>query len=306
MNQTPSPEPSSRFAATCSDVRVLPTPPEPVSVTSRCSFDQRGDLGNLRLAADERGSGIRGKLLAKCRANVAAETRQVGCKQLIDAFGALEILQAMLAEVAQARRAAGDRLGPDRSLRAETSTWPPCPIASSRATRLTGWPEVVAVAFVRRSGMNRSAHAKSVDGREVFGRKRALRASVADCLFGTPERRAERIADRLEDVAAVIDDCRSHQCVSCRRTASCIAARSRSQRCVLPSMSVKTKVTVPLGAGAAETEAGPGFALTPHPSSRSLSEPSVAQSWTAFGPFVELPGTDASVVRRVRLTNATS
>ena len=29
-------EPSSRLAATCSEVRVLPTPPEPTSVTSRC------------------------------------------------------------------------------------------------------------------------------------------------------------------------------------------------------------------------------------------------------------------------------
>jgi hypothetical protein len=32
-----------------------------------------------------------------------------------------------------------------------------------------------------------------------------------------------------------------------RATAVCMAARSRSQRAVLPSMSVKRKVTVPLG-----------------------------------------------------------
>jgi hypothetical protein len=36
---------------------------------------------------------------------------------------------------------------------------------------------------------------------------------------------------------------------SCRRTAASIAARSRSQRCVEPSISVKAKVIVPLGVG---------------------------------------------------------
>src|SRR6185503_8638986 len=35
---------------------------------------------------------------------------------------------------------------------------------------------------------------------------------------------------------------------SWRRTAACIACRFESQRCVLPSMSEKTKVTVPVGA----------------------------------------------------------
>ena len=38
MNQTPSPEPSSTLAPTCSDVRVLPTPPDPTMVTTRCFF----------------------------------------------------------------------------------------------------------------------------------------------------------------------------------------------------------------------------------------------------------------------------
>ena len=36
INQTPSPEPSSSSAATCKERRVLPTPPEPTSVTRRC------------------------------------------------------------------------------------------------------------------------------------------------------------------------------------------------------------------------------------------------------------------------------
>jgi hypothetical protein len=79
---------------------------------------------------------------------------------------------------------------------------------------IDGWPEVVAVAFVGGSGMDRSAHAKSIDGAEIFGRNGALHSQRrSDCIFGTAESRAERIADRLEDVALVLGDSRPHQCV---------------------------------------------------------------------------------------------
>jgi hypothetical protein len=53
MNHTPSPEPSSSLAPTCSEVRVFPIPPDPVTVTSRLSFSILKDAYNLRLTAQK-------------------------------------------------------------------------------------------------------------------------------------------------------------------------------------------------------------------------------------------------------------
>ena len=50
---TPSRNSSANRAATSNASRVLPTPPTPVNVTSRCDRTAACDLGNLRFAADQ-------------------------------------------------------------------------------------------------------------------------------------------------------------------------------------------------------------------------------------------------------------
>ena len=51
--QTPSGNSWVSSAATCTESRVLPTPPTPVRVTSRCASHELADLLHLHLAADE-------------------------------------------------------------------------------------------------------------------------------------------------------------------------------------------------------------------------------------------------------------
>ena len=63
--QTPPGKRSVRSAASCSASRVLPHPPEPVSVTSRCSSMSAPASGELSLAADE-GRQLGGQVVA-CR-----------------------------------------------------------------------------------------------------------------------------------------------------------------------------------------------------------------------------------------------
>jgi hypothetical protein len=49
---------------------------------------------------------------------------------------------------------------------------------------------------------------------------------------------------------------------SCRNSASCIARRPCSHRRVLPSISVKANVTIPVGRGGSRLGGGPELALT--------------------------------------------
>jgi hypothetical protein len=95
-------------------------------------------------------------------------------------------------------------------------------------------PEIIATAFVRGTDVNGSAHAKAADVVEVFLRKSDLRSKRSRYrIFRKTYPPCSTIAARISS--------------SCRRTAACLAARPRSQRSVLPSMSVKTKVTAPVG-----------------------------------------------------------
>ena len=66
---------------------------------------------------------------------------QAGGTHIEHLLGPAEVLQAMLTQVAEPRRPAGRaRREPSRA-EADTSTWPPWPIANSRATRLTVGPK---------------------------------------------------------------------------------------------------------------------------------------------------------------------
>jgi hypothetical protein len=72
--------------------------------------------------------------------------------------------------------------------------------------------EIVAVALVGGACVDGRTYPQSIDPREIFAGKSAL--CIEDCrygVFGPRERRAERIADRFEDVAIVLGDRRVHQ-----------------------------------------------------------------------------------------------
>ena len=105
-------------------------------------LDERRDLGDLRLAADERGH-LRRQVVREVfeRTQRREIGDQIGCEQLVDAFGLREILEPVLAEIAQAALRRQLTL-PISSVQApERSTWPPWPTASRRATRLTVGPK---------------------------------------------------------------------------------------------------------------------------------------------------------------------
>jgi hypothetical protein len=79
---------------------------------------------------------------------------------------------------------------------------------------IDGRPEVVAFTFVGRAGVDRHAHAKSAHAREVDGAERALRVEGCEGRrFRRRKRRAERIADRFENVAVPRGDRFAHQLV---------------------------------------------------------------------------------------------
>ena len=88
-------------AATCSARRVLPPPPAPVSVTSRCAASSARDLGQLALAPDEAGQLQRQVVRAARPASAGAGSRPAGP-------GASELEDALRARPG---RAAGARPG---------------------------------------------------------------------------------------------------------------------------------------------------------------------------------------------------
>ena len=100
--------------------------------------------------------------------------------------------------------------------------------------------EVVAVAFVGGAGVKRHAHAESVDRREVFACQRALRVERRGDCSGA----AKAAQNASPIVLKTYPPCASIAArisASWRASAASIASRLRSQRCVLPSISVKQK-----------------------------------------------------------------
>jgi hypothetical protein len=72
-------------------------------------------------------------------------------------------------------------------------------------------PEIIAVALVGCTGVERHAHAHAVDGAEILANECSLRGKhCSDGIFGPREGHAEFIADRLEDEPAVMRRGRAH------------------------------------------------------------------------------------------------
>jgi hypothetical protein len=62
--------------------------------------------------------------------------------ELVDALGALRVLQGVLAQIAQGRAApAGNSSCTSWAVAAESTTWPPWAVAVSRAQRSRGAPK---------------------------------------------------------------------------------------------------------------------------------------------------------------------
>ena len=79
-------------------------------------------------------------------------------------------------------------------------------------------PEVVAVAFFGRSGMQSHAHEHAADCRKIGALQLSLRIPRGcNCIPRGHERRAKCIADRLEDVPAMCRDCRAQQRIVTRQ-----------------------------------------------------------------------------------------
>ena len=116
-SQTPSPDPSSSSAATCRPSLVLPDPPAPVSVTRRQDSDQRPDLGQLPVAADERRQ-LGREIVRQRRVAQRAQRRELGLQarrvQLEDLFRAAQVLQPVHAEIGRAPRPAEASRAPGR------------------------------------------------------------------------------------------------------------------------------------------------------------------------------------------------
>ena len=141
-NQTPSPEPSSSPAATWSPRRVLPAPPEPVSVTRRELVIRRrtsassasrpmkldtctGRLfSSLGLSSDASG----GKAVGR----PSASSWKI-CSGRPRSFSRCRPRSAM-------RAPAGGGSGSRAAVAAESTTWPPCATAAIRAARCTSRP----------------------------------------------------------------------------------------------------------------------------------------------------------------------
>ena len=94
-----------------SDVRVLPTPPEPTSVTSRCAR-RAPSISAISVSRPMSDVSCSGKLFGSRRASAAAGSRRAdrGASKLIDVLRASEILEPMHAEIAQRRLRRAARL----------------------------------------------------------------------------------------------------------------------------------------------------------------------------------------------------
>ena len=169
-------------AATSSARRVLPTPPEPTSVTSGSVATSAAHLGQLVVAADER----RVRALDAGRLGVRAQRREleaeVGDDQLVDGHRLGQVAQLETAEqfdhVAFARREGHSGLVGEQDLPAV------CGRHDARGPVRCG-AEVVAVAFVGSAGVHAHAHLRG----EAAGPLLGARAPVARPPRTPPRRR---------------------------------------------------------------------------------------------------------------------
>ena len=208
-NSTPSGKAACAARAASMASRVLPLPPTPVSVTSRCVSEFDGDCVQLPAATDERGPGLRQAIAPRLRGPQRRELRpQRRRRELVHAFLAVEPAQAVFAEVDPLVRRCErrDRARPDDLLAVRG-------VAQPRGPDHLG-TEVVAVALVRRAGVQSHAHPQRADSRPFGFVQRALcRARRRDRGVGVVEHRHDRVAAVLHDTSAGGGNGFTQQCV---------------------------------------------------------------------------------------------
>ena len=93
--KTPALYEGTSVAAASTARRVLPEPPGPVRVRSRApSLEPREHLGELTLPTDERARRVR-----EVRVGDRLERREGAVAELVDRYGTVDVLQAVLAEL---------------------------------------------------------------------------------------------------------------------------------------------------------------------------------------------------------------
>ena len=211
-------------------------------------LQQRARRGDLRFAAEERGR-LRGEVV-----QVAVETLerrevddQARTAQLVDVLRLQQVPQAMR------RRDRGDRsraAAPIRPGAGRLGEEDLLAVAGAEEARqaVQAGSEIVAVLGGRLPDMDGHPHAQRPEIAPVFLSQRRLGGDGGrdGCGHGR-ERGLDRIADRLEEDAVLRGDRLVKQRRSGARPPPTSPLASRSQRLVLPSMSVKRKATVPLG-----------------------------------------------------------
>ena len=225
-------------------------PPGPVRVSSRPSRSSWLRLGDLPLAAEERGElgrQVVGDRVRGCAAAGSRSGRPVD-HQVPDPLRAGEVLEPMLAHLAQrdARRAASPR--PAHGSLAERRTCPPLPALEMRAARCTSSPTyeppLSSPSPVCRPIRTRIA----ASARPRLGGEPALRGDRgSDRLRGAAEDDEERVALRPDLDAVLLGPGRPRDLAMPLEQRRPRRRRSSCARRVEPSMSVKRKVTVPVG-----------------------------------------------------------
>ena len=188
-HQTPSGASSATSAAACSASLVFPVPPGPVSVSSRnvLAAQQADDLVELALAAEERR-----RRDGEVRLVERLQAREIGVAELEEALRRREVLESVLAEVANGL--AADEVA--RRLRQEDLPAVPGGGDARRAVDVD--PDVALLGYDRLARVEPHAHA------DRPAAERCLPIGGGrDRVGGARERDEERVALRVHLDAAV-------------------------------------------------------------------------------------------------------
>ena len=174
------------------------------------------DVGDLALAPDQRAR-LLGQVVAQARIAERAQRREVlvqaRCQELEHMLGTAEVLQPVLAQVAQPRLLAGE-LG-DHSAQEHLAAVPGGEQPRDAVDRR---PEEVAVALLALAQVHRHPHTQPRRVGPRLGRERRLPgARGRDGVPRAGERRAEGIADGLDHAPAMLLDDTAQELVVARQ-----------------------------------------------------------------------------------------
>ncbi len=141
MNQAPSGKSPSTWAATCSDSRVLPKPPPPMSVSSRVSRSS-WHTAATSCCRPMKDVSCCGRLLgvASSERNAGNASRNCGCTTW-NTRSARERSRSRTLPRSRSVVSDGRRSWASVATAADSSTWPPCATLMIRAARLTALPK---------------------------------------------------------------------------------------------------------------------------------------------------------------------